>query len=86
MQSGYTKVSKLNVCKAFNKDVDESNLCTYDNGVSHCELDIGKSFCRFSTGWNQIPAELTLFGVFYHIDGILLMLSTIWTFSSSNRE
>lgn len=42
LQVAYTKVSELGVCKQYNSDVDENNICT-DEEPKLCEFDTGNS-------------------------------------------
>lgn len=34
-------MSKLSSCKLYNKDIDESNICTYDVKAGLCKFDTG---------------------------------------------
>lgn len=43
LQRAGTTITSLSTCRAYNSDVDESNICTYKNGVGLCKFDTGKS-------------------------------------------
>lgn len=49
IQVGRTKVVALKDCRIFNKDIDESNLCTYDynDNARLCNFDTGKILSIF---------------------------------------